>query len=369
MSRRFEAAYAAAVFKGILNRTVWDQVLSDVDARVADLENIRPELESAILDLTGVALGRINEVLTPAIASILEIVERGFLIASSDTTLTLTPTTGNIYTFVVPEGAERDLFTPSPYVTVSRRSDYHDYAIVRTIEYDKQYGEYVCEILETSTGGALGPFNDWVLSSGSGVSQAIKTMVERAIEARTVAEGVQRAVTASAAEVAANRKATADSATAAAGSAQAAATYARLAQAFDPTTYTRTTFPVTRFSAADGNLVAGQTVFTLPNAFTNGSARVFLKGAKLTGADFTQDGAAKTVTLKQVVAGTDVLEIETFYVNGIIDSAPLKHSHGYEDLPPNIVKTAELNTAISTVTITQADAEILRLFYGDFYGN
>lgn len=181
MPRKFDLKYAASVFKGIFNRGMWDTVIRDVDARIADLEQIKPELDSAIDDLTKVGLDRINSVLAPAVEKVVNLADLGFLIAHSSTSITLN-VSSDVITFVIPPGAERDLFTPSPFVTISRVANYTDYAFAKTLGYDVIHGEYSCQILARF--GNAGPFTDWVLSDGSGVAQAVQQMMEDTQDAR-----------------------------------------------------------------------------------------------------------------------------------------------------------------------------------------
>ncbi len=88
---------------------------------------------------------RINETLTPAIQQVLDLVSRGFMLAHSSTPAEFG--NGNILTLIVPEGNERDLFTPSPFTAVTREANADDFAICRTISYVAEIGEYVGEVI------------------------------------------------------------------------------------------------------------------------------------------------------------------------------------------------------------------------------
>lgn len=182
MARKFDAAYAAEKIKAITAAT-WRAVIGDIDARIGDLETLRPDLEASIESLTGVALARINDVLTPQIAKIQAFASKGFLLAKATSTHTLH--VGDNHSLTVPPGEERDLFTPPPFCTLSRLSNYTDYAVVRTLFFDRATGLYACTVLACY--GNPGPFSDWVIAADAGVSQAIQGVLADTMAARDLA--------------------------------------------------------------------------------------------------------------------------------------------------------------------------------------
>lgn len=223
-----------------LDDALLNRILASIETRLKPLEAQKGNLETAIGQVRQVGLDRINEVLTPAIASVLEIQERGFLIARSASSATLAD--GAILTFVIGDESERALFTPSPFTALTREATPNDYGIARTIAYDSETGEYLCEVL--SLAGDPGPHGDWVIGALAGPTLAALSLLEQTVAARDAAEiERQGAGTAKdtavgkAAEALASAAAASASAGAASASAVAAAASAAEAATFDPANF------------------------------------------------------------------------------------------------------------------------------------
>jgi len=99
--------------------------------------------------------------------------ENGFLVAASDTPLTVT--SGLQATLAIASEAERDLFTPTPYVLLTRRAEgtENDYAVLCVEGYDRATGGLAFEVMQIN--GAIGDamHDDWVISATAGISVAV----------------------------------------------------------------------------------------------------------------------------------------------------------------------------------------------------
>lgn len=123
--------------------------------------------------LVALGLNRVNEVLGPLLARVQAASENGFLVATSASPLTVTA--GLQTTLVIDDPAQRDLFTPTPYVLLSRQADSteQDYAILCVDGYDRATGGLAFEVVLVN--GAIGSamHNDWVISATAGISVAV----------------------------------------------------------------------------------------------------------------------------------------------------------------------------------------------------
>jgi hypothetical protein len=164
--------------------TLLNRILAAIETRLRPLEGQQGTLDSAIAQVRQVGLDRINDVLTPAIQSVLDIQDRGFLVARSVSSITLVE--GELRTFVLDDATERSLFTPSPYTALTRVSTVDDFAIARTIAYDRERGEYVCEVLSIT--GEAGPHSDWVIGALAGSTIAAIIARDQALGERNLAQ-------------------------------------------------------------------------------------------------------------------------------------------------------------------------------------
>lgn len=163
----------------VLDRAALTKILQAIELRLKSVEGAKADLDLITSRLLQVGLDRINEVLTPAIMSILRIQERGFLIANSATPGTLA--LGNILSLMVGDADERDLFTPAPFVALTLGSGPDSYGVARTISYDREDGTFVCEVLAFE--GDPGPHSDWVIGALAGPTLA---MIMQLAEARII---------------------------------------------------------------------------------------------------------------------------------------------------------------------------------------
>lgn len=176
----------------------WDHF----DGRLHALEEEKASWQEATANVNRLALDRINEILGPAIASVQEMQERGFLIAHSVSEATLGET--NVLTFAIEDEAERRLFSPSPFLALTRAATPADYAVARRVSWDAEAGELVCEVIAAF--GDPGPHTDWVIAALAGSTLAEVKMLADTVAAKNTAlaardEAVDAAETASAAAI------------------------------------------------------------------------------------------------------------------------------------------------------------------------
>lgn len=184
---------------GLTARTVFDlafvqRMLREVENRIKPLEIDADRVDAAVQEVRDIALGRINDVLTPAIANILDLEQRGFLRAASATSTTLVA--GEIRTLEVVD-ADRAIFSPSAFLALTRVSNVSDYAICRNQGWDSATGTLVLELLTVE--GGPGPFSDWEISALAGPTIAQITLLAEATAAASAATGAADAVAANAA--------------------------------------------------------------------------------------------------------------------------------------------------------------------------
>lgn len=379
MTRKFEQ-YRVKPATDITDR-LWNKVLDDLDGRLHAAEALQPELDAAIAEVNTLVLSRVNDILLPAIERVTAMTEYGFLTATSETEHLLEQDA--YYTFIIPEGPERELFHASPNITLEREGTTADYAIARRISYDREFGELFVQVI--AFWGDPGPHDDWIISSGSGSPQAHWEMVADASVSATAA-----ATSATAASVAA--------AASAAALADMLSKYLGplAADPAGPSTtgqfYFNTALNVTRVyngatwgnlanvsiagsrSADFGPLVAPQSVFTITGGFT--AMDVFLNGVKLVaGVDYTTATPNVTLTTAAPIgayvsarghvanlAGDFYTKAETdaLFLNG--DGTGL-HSHAIADITGLAAALAAHTAAdaahtAADVALTAADAAL-----------
>jgi hypothetical protein len=149
--------------------------------------------------LVALGLNRVNEVLGPLLAKVQAASENGFLVAPSTTSLTVE--IGLETTLVITEGAERDLFTPTPYVLLTRQAEetQDDYAILRVTGYNRENGGLAFEVILTNGDIGDAAHDDWVVSATAGLSVAV---LEAATAVQETLELAQQAATDAAAAAA-----------------------------------------------------------------------------------------------------------------------------------------------------------------------
>lgn len=210
-----------------------ERLLDVIELRLRPVEDKKASLEAVEQLIRDVGLQRINDVLTPAIQSVLLIQERGFLMARSSTSATIAA--NDVHTFVIDDEHERATFVPGPYPALTRQGSPDDTAVTRLIGWQPATGELMVEIIAVF--GDPGPHDDWVIVATAGVANAMQAMLD---EVRGLAEQVaeDRLAVADDREAAQTARGEAIAArNAAEGFAGDAHNSALAAQTFDPASY------------------------------------------------------------------------------------------------------------------------------------
>jgi hypothetical protein len=123
--------------------------------------------------LVALGLTRVNEVLGPLLSKVQAVSENGFLVATSETSLTITA--GLQSTLVITDPPQRDLFSPTPYVLLTRQAEgtQDDYAVLRVEDFNRTNGGLAFEVILVN--GSIGDaaHDDWVISATAGISVAV----------------------------------------------------------------------------------------------------------------------------------------------------------------------------------------------------
>ena len=174
MSSRFEQAYRVDGATK-LTATLWNRIFREIDTRLVSIEEKKASFEEAERQLLQIGLDRINEALLPAAERIFRVAELGFLVASSDEEATFVE--GQEASLTIREGDQRELFTPTEFVAISRRSTPEDWVIARTLGYSRESG--VLLVRAEVVKGSGGPHDDWDVSATPGAAQAVVDLFEQ----------------------------------------------------------------------------------------------------------------------------------------------------------------------------------------------
>lgn len=185
MTRRFDTTYRMKDGSTKLGESFFNPVLQDIDLRLHGQEEIQKSWEGAIDVLNKYGLKRIDDYLLPTIGRVQDIVGLGFLEAKTES---LTSTTlGEKSVSVVPE--DRDIFTPSPFLTLTRAENIDDWAVARVIEWNPATGLLRFDVIETH--GSTGPFNDLTITMMPGTVRATNVLFAKAQEITTALATIQ----------------------------------------------------------------------------------------------------------------------------------------------------------------------------------
>jgi hypothetical protein len=173
-----------------------NRLLVVLEARFRGVEATKADYEGAVDKLTTLGLARINETLGPATQKILDLTSLGFLICESESSMLLE--TGVDKSIIVTAGTSRDLFAPTAFVAVQRKSNFTDWGYAEVQSYNPVNGALALRFLAIY--GDPGPHGDWQISDAPGISEAtyywyLQTVAARdaAVVARTAAQVAQAA--------------------------------------------------------------------------------------------------------------------------------------------------------------------------------
>lgn len=161
--------------KEAFTRNALDRRFLDINSRVLGIEISRLTEDEAYAEVLDRVLSRSEGVISDLRSRLLAITQLEWLTATSSTPLTLAE--AGEATLTIP-AAERDLFAPGPFAVLTRISSPDDYAVVRTLGYDRDGGLWGVRI-EAFT-GSPGPHDDWLISAIAGSALAQYTLLSEA---------------------------------------------------------------------------------------------------------------------------------------------------------------------------------------------
>jgi len=183
MSSQFEKSYRVTP-NSTLNANLWNSVFQNVDQRILGIEDKKASFEEAEKQLLEVGLRRINETIGPAAQKIFQMSQLGFLVASSQALLK--PVDGETLSVHLIKGDQADLFSPSPFIALVRRSTPDDYAIGKLLHYDRE--EARLDISIVSVQGDMGAHDDWDVAALAG---SVKAMWDALTQSRSIRDEVE----------------------------------------------------------------------------------------------------------------------------------------------------------------------------------
>jgi hypothetical protein len=177
--QRFDTLYRVKRVGGrpeFLTEPFFDDRFRDLDLRLDRLEGLDISWEAALLQVRGEVLTRSEQVISDLRDKLIDLTQLQWLTALSGTEVTLD--VGELQSFAI-DADYRDLFTPGPFVLLSRAATPDDYAVARTSAYYRETGQLVVETL-VITGGP-GSHSDWVVSAIAGSTLAQLELLNQAL--------------------------------------------------------------------------------------------------------------------------------------------------------------------------------------------
>jgi hypothetical protein len=253
MARRFDQIYRVKPRDNLGDPEYWNRRFEDLDRRVSSNEAGLEEISGLTGYVEGLALNRLNLILEPALDKIALVSEEGFLLAHSDSVVTLDTATTQV--FAIPNEAERKLFTPSPFVTLTRAANMTDYAFCQTMAWDRDAGQLTLKPLQIF--GNPGPFDDWVIYVGTAISAAVQAVFTHTAAARDLALAYRDAAAANAAQTSSDKTSVTSLRNEVLAARDAAAQSAANAALWDPSSYSTTSVMNAAIAAALVGVVDG----------------------------------------------------------------------------------------------------------------
>lgn len=147
----------------------------DLNARVLGVEIQRRSEDEAFGVVLDRVLARSEAVIASLRDQLLAITQLQWLTATSTTPAALEE---EAELFLVIEDAQRELFSPGPFAVLTRTATAEDYAVVRTLAYDRETGiwDIAVEALQMDSD----PHDDWLIAAIAGSTLAQLTLLEEA---------------------------------------------------------------------------------------------------------------------------------------------------------------------------------------------
>jgi len=219
-----------------------------LDQRLRSLEPFTPSWQQAVNDLRDVGLSRLNDAILPAYQRIQLLSTLGFLFAGSSSEVTLTQEM--TATFTIDDETQKSLFTPTPFLALTRSSTIDDWAIAQLISYEAATGILMVKV--KGINGNPGPHTDWQIGACAASTIAAMAYFAEIDVARNAANTAKAATAADRVQTGLDRVATGQDKVAAGASAAAAQASADRAGTWDPTNYALKTYVDGKIQAVIG---------------------------------------------------------------------------------------------------------------------
>lgn len=170
----------------------------DLNTRVLGVEILRLAEDEAFAVVLDRVLSRSEDVIASLRAQLVAITQLQWLTATSSTMAVLAE---DAELYLVVDEAGRELFTPGPFAVVSRAATPETYAVVRTLAYDRQSGQW--DIQVESLVGDADPHDDWVIAAIAGSTLAQLSFLEEGRDIRDATIAAAAGVAGVAAQLAA----------------------------------------------------------------------------------------------------------------------------------------------------------------------
>lgn len=228
-----------------------------IDSRLRALEPFTPSWQQAVNDLRDVGLSRLNDTILPAYNRIQLLSTLGFLFAGSSSEVTLTDEM--TATFIIDDETQKSLFTPTPFLALTRSSTIDDYAIAQLISYEAATGTLMVRVKAIT--GNPGPHSDWQVGALAASTAAAMQYYAQIDAARNQANTAKASAAADRIQTGLDRVQTGADVVAANIAREAAQAAASGAGTWDPTNYALKTYVDSKIAAVVG--VAPSTLDTL----------------------------------------------------------------------------------------------------------
>lgn len=156
MTQKFQTHYQMSDGATPLAGSFFNLVFSDLDQRLHGQELLEKDWRAALALLSEFGLERIDQTLAPVLAQFQDIASFGFLTATLQNDDPIIFDLGE-KTVQINEGGERTYFAVSPFVALQAAEDPDFYAIARCMEYDRQTGALLIDIVSRSAALDIAP--------------------------------------------------------------------------------------------------------------------------------------------------------------------------------------------------------------------
>jgi hypothetical protein len=160
-----------------------DKAFQWIVGQLRALGSVQPQWQTAVDELRQFGLARINEALLPAFQRLAALSALGFLIAQSASAIGVQ--IGQRLTFRITDGEQRNLFTPTQFVTITRSSTPDDWAIGKVESYDSPSGDLVVTIVASNVSPRT--HDDWEITASAGTVTAAIALLANTRSARDAA--------------------------------------------------------------------------------------------------------------------------------------------------------------------------------------